>query len=210
MREIFLGALFSYFLGSIPTAYLFGKLYKGIDIRLHGSGHVGATNTFRVLGKVPGTIVLILDILKGLLAVTVIGDLFHVEGVMGRVILGLAAVSGHNWTVFLNFKGGKGIATTLGVLLGLTMKISSFGPALGICVLSWVIIFLITGFVSAASLVAAVMLPVVLWVMKQPLEIISLGAVFCVFVVVRHRSNIQRLLSGKESKVNFPFKRNKT
>ena len=94
-------------MGAIPTAYIAGRLLKGIDIRKHGSGNVGATNVFRVLGKWPGIVVLVLDILKGVVAVTVVGDIFGLIKVDQRVLLALVVVAGHNWTVFLDFKGGK-------------------------------------------------------------------------------------------------------
>src|SRR3989338_148119 len=108
--NIVLSLAVCYLIGSIPTAYWMGRLCKGIDIRRHGSGNVGATNAFRVLGKIPGSIVLLVDVLKGAVAVTIVGDLFGLEHVGSRVLLAVAVVMGHNWTIFLNFKGGKGIA----------------------------------------------------------------------------------------------------
>ena len=207
--NIFSGLALSYLLGSIPTAYLFGKIYKGIDIRQHGSGNVGATNAFRILGKIPGTIVLLLDVLKGLLAVTLVGDIFHpaTENILWRAILGVVVVCGHNWTVFLNFKGGKGMATSLGVLIGLTIKFSQLLVVLLICLGVWSIIFLSSGYVSLASLIAAIALPIVMFFTKQSFEMKILGVVFCVFVIIRHQANIKRLLAGKESRVSFPFRR---
>ncbi|HSV44104.1 MAG TPA: glycerol-3-phosphate 1-O-acyltransferase PlsY [Candidatus Bathyarchaeia archaeon] len=199
--NIFLGIIFSYLLGSIPTAYIFGRVYKGIDIRDHGSGNVGATNTFRVLGKGPGITVLILDILKGLIAVWIVGDIFHVASVLGRVLAGIAAVCGHNWTIFLEFKGGKGIATSLGVLIGLTIKFPSLIFALLICILTWAGTLFLWRYISVSSMAAALILPLAMVVTGQPPEMILLGAVFCVFVIYRHRSNITRLMIGTEHKV---------
>lgn len=199
----------SYLIGSIPTAYLFGRIAKGIDIRQHGSGNVGATNVFRVLGKGPGIIVLIIDIVKGILPLTLVGNLFVVESVAGRVLLGVAAVVGHNWTVFLNFKGGKGIATSLGVLIGLTIQFPTLRPVLLACILVWLVVFLASAYVSLASIVAAVVLPVAMGLTGQPIELIVLGIVFCIFVVLRHRPNIKRLMAGDESKVPLPFHRAK-
>ena len=204
-----LSLILSYLVGSIPTAYIAGRLCKGIDIRQHGSGNVGATNAFRILGKIPGTIVLCIDVLKGVVAITLVGDVFGLDQIWARVFLAVAAVIGHNWTIFLKFKGGKGIATSLGVLIGLTIKISIIRPVLLITVSIWVLIFLLSGFVSLASIVSAVFLPVLMLTFSQPLEVILLGVIFCIFVVFRHRPNIKRLLSGKESRVNFPFNRNK-
>ena len=205
--NLILALLISYLLGSIPTAYLFGKAYKGIDIRQHGSGNVGATNVFRVLGKWPGITVLVIDIIKGVLPLTVVGSFFHVGTVSGRVLLGVAAVVGHNWTVFLRFKGGKGIATSLGVLIGLTIQFPTLRLALLICILVWLAVFLVSAYVSLASILAAIALPVVIVATGQPFEFVLLGVIFCIFVALRHRPNIQRLLAGTESKVPLPFRR---
>lgn len=193
----------SYFLGAIPTAYIAGRLLKDIDIRKHGSGNVGATNVFRVLGKWPGVVVLALDILKGVVAVTLIGDIFGLNQVWHRVSLALVVVAGHNWTVFLDFKGGKGIATSLGVLIGLAIKIAVIRPVLLFTLLVWLAVFLSTGFVSLASIVAAVFLPIIMALTSQTFPLVVLGVIFCVFVVVRHRPNIKRLWAGQESRVSF-------
>lgn len=207
--KFILGLWISYFLGSIPTAYIFGKIYKGIDIRQHGSGNVGATNVFRVLGKGPGIFVLLVDILKGVLAVTVVADILGLNEVMHRVLLGMVAVIGHNWTIFLDFKGGKGIATSLGVLIGLTLKITMIRPVLLFTVLVWLVCFLISGFVSLSSIVAGIFLPIIMVITGQPFAVTLMGVIFCIFVVVRHRPNIKRLLAGQEQRVSFPFKKNK-
>lgn len=202
MKIIFI-FVFSYLIGSIPTAYLFGRL-RGIDIRQHGSGNIGATNAFRVLGKGTGSLVLFLDIVKGIIATVVLPGLLRIPEQVGVYVLsGLIAVAGHNWTCFLQFKGGKGIATSLGVLIGLTIKIVSIRPVLLVTVFSWLIVFLLSGFVSLASIVAAIILPVCMVLTDQPFSLVILGAVFCVFVVLRHRANIQRLLAGKEPRVRF-------
>lgn len=206
---LLLGMLLSYLLGAIPTGYIYGKLAKKIDIREHGSGNMGATNVYRVLGKGPGTFVLILDILKGLLAVWAIGDLFLLDQNYERICLALSAVIGHNWTIFLGFKGGKGIATSLGVLIGLTIKIESIRIVLFLTLLSWLGVFLSTGFVSLASLLAATLLPIIMVLTSQSFEIVLLGIIFCVFVVLRHRPNIKRLLAGQENKIDLPFHKKK-
>ena len=201
---IILGIIISYFIGSIPTAYIYGKLYKGIDIREHGSGNAGATNVFRVLGKIPGIIVLVIDILKGVLPVVIVAVLGSTQ-VIERILFAVCAVCGHNWTIFLNFKGGKGIATSLGVLIGLTIKIASIRIVLILTVLSWLVSFAITGIVSLSSIIAGTFLPVIMVFSGQSFEIICLGVVFCIFVTLRHRPNIKRLLAGKEPKVKLPF-----
>ena len=128
---------------------------------------------------------------------------------MAYVGLGIIAVAGHNWTVFLQFKGGKGIATSLGVLIGLTIKIVEIRPVLISSVLSWLAVFLLTGFVSLASIAASTLLPLYMLLFGESFEFVLMGVVFCVFVVVRHRSNIKRLLAGEERRVKFSFQKNK-
>ena len=203
--QIILSAGLSYLIGAIPTGYLFGKYLKGIDIRQHGSGNMGATNVLRVLGKGPGAAVLILDIVKGIIPTTLIASLCNMESISARVFLGVVAVAGHNWTVFLNFKGGKGIATSLGVLIGLTIAVHAIRPVLFYTLLSWIIIFALSGYVSLASIIAATVLPVAAVLTYQDIVIIFLGIVFCLFVVIRHRPNIKRLLKGEESRIFRPF-----
>lgn len=207
--KLLLAMIFSYVLGAVPNAYILGKLCKGIDIRKHGSGNVGATNVFRVLGKGPGTVVLLLDILKGILAVAVVPDLLGLSEVWHRVVMALIAVSGHNWTVFLNFQGGKGIATSLGVLLGLMIKIAAIRPVVVLTVTIWLLCFLLTGIVSLSSLVAGTLLPILMVWTNQRVEIICLGVIFCIFVILRHRPNIRRLLAGEEPQVQVPFRKKK-
>ena len=208
--NIILGIVLSYLIGAVPTAFIFGKCLKGIDIREHGSGNVGATNAFRVLGKGPGIVVLFIDVMKGILPVTVVADFCGMTTVLLRVLLALIVVCGHNWTVFLNFKGGKGIAASLGVLIGLTIKIAVIRPVLLITVLVWLVCFLFTGFVSLASIIAATILPIIMVLTNQSIEIVALGIIFCIFVVVRHRPNIKRLLQGQESRISTPFRKSKT
>lgn len=200
--------MLSYLLGSIPTAYILGRLYKGIDIRQHGSGNVGASNTFRVLGKKPGIIVLSVDILKGVLALVLVGALFHIEGAFGYALLGVAVVGGHNWTIFLEFKGGKGIATSLGVLIGLTIKFPSLLGVVFICLISWIVTLYFSRYISLSSMVAALVLPFSMVIFGQPSVMVFLGAIFCIFVIYRHQSNITRLINRTESKVPF-FERKK-
>lgn len=207
--NIILGIVVSYLVGSIPTAYLFGRVLKGIDIRQHGSGNVGATNAFRILGKGPGTAVLLIDVLKGAIVTSFVANLFGLTDPMMRVVLGVVAVCGHNWTIFLNFKGGKGIATSLGVLIGLTIAIDSIRPVVSYTFLSWLVVFLASGYVSLASIVASVALPFLALIFPQPFAVVLLSIVLCVFVVLRHRPNITRLLEGKESKVPLPWYKRK-
>lgn len=204
---IILGIVLSYLIGSIPTAYIFGKYYKDIDIRQFGSGNVGATNVFRVLGKGPGFFVLFLDILKGILAVAVVPDILGLTKIGHRIVLALFVVGGHNWTIFLNFKGGKGIATSLGVLVGLTIKVAVIRPVLLLTVLTWIVCFLLTRYVSLSSILASTLLPIYMVATNQSFEVVLLGIIFGLFVVIRHRPNIKRLLSGKESRVPLSLKK---
>ena len=200
--NVILGLIISYLLGSIPSAFIIGKLIKKIDIRDYGSGNVGATNVFRVLGKVPGTIVLIMDIAKGILATMFLADILGLPGVIYKVIFGLVAVSGHIWTVFLKFKGGKGVATSLGVLLGLAIKIAGLGSVLLLTLATWIVVFVISGFVSLASLLAAILAPIYMLIFNLGIEVVSLGIILCVIIVLRHLPNIKRLLAGVESRVD--------
>jgi glycerol-3-phosphate acyltransferase PlsY len=180
---------------------------RGIDIRDYGSGNVGATNAFRVLGKTSGTLVLIIDVAKGILPLTLVGNMFGLTDVVQRILLGMAVVAGHNWTPFLKFKGGKGIAASLGVLIGLTIQYPSLRAVLLACLVVWTVVFMLSGYVSLASMIAALILPLAMWLTGQEPPLMILGATFCVFVMVRHRINIQRLLTGKEHRVNLPFSR---
>ena len=199
--------ILSYLIGSIPVAYIFGRVLKGIDIREHGSGNMGATNAFRVLGKGPGTAVLILDIIKGIIPVTLLANAFGLEDALSLVIISVVAVSGHNWTIFLGFKGGKGMATSLGVLIGLAIQFQVLRIILLWVVMTWLALFLLFGYVSLASIAAAVVFPVLMVVRLEPLPLIIMSIVLCVFIVFRHRSNIKRLAQGQENRVSFPFRK---
>lgn len=208
MLWIIPGIVISYLIGSIPTAYIFGRVLKGIDIRQFGSGNVGATNALRVLGKSAGITVLILDILKGFLAVFFLSGFIGpkitaLSGEILLIILGLSCISGHNWTIFLNFKGGKGLATTLGVLWCFALKIPGFSLVLGLSVLIWFIVFIITRIVSVASIISAITLPVAAIIFKQTNIVILSSIVFSALVILRHKSNLKRILKGEEPRLSF-------
>jgi len=180
---------------------------KGIDIRRYGSGNVGATNALRVLGKGVGITVLALDIVKGFLPLLLMGDFFALRSGLNPqityILLGVSCICGHNWTIFLQFKGGKGIATTLGMLLALAVKIQGLGLVIGLVVLVWLAFFLICRIVSLSSIIAAVSLPLLMILLhQQPIMIIA-GTLLCVFTIYRHKSNIQRLIEGKEARIRF-------
>jgi len=207
MAYLILGLIVSYLLGSIPTAYLFGRA-KGIDIRQHGSGNVGATNALRVLGKAAGITVLFLDVLKGFLAVIVLGDILIkltpvVPAETARIILGIACICGHNWTVFLKFKGGKGVATTFGVLIGLAFKVFNLPIVLGLVILIWFLTFFFSRIVSLSSVAASIALPVFTVFFKLSLTIIIASLVLSVFSLFRHKGNLVRLFQGKEPRLSF-------
>lgn len=198
-----LGILISYLIGSIPTAYILGRLLKGIDIRKFGSGNVGATNALRVLGKPAGITVLVLDILKGFIVVAFWGDFLalrtiYVSDETLRIILGLSVVLGHNWTVFLRFRGGKGVACTFGVLLGLAFRIEGLKVILAMSILTWVSILVITRIVSLASILTGITLPIYMMLFKQSRILLSLSIILSIFIILRHKSNLKRLLQGKE------------
>jgi glycerol-3-phosphate acyltransferase PlsY len=206
MPLITIGIIISYLIGAIPTAYIFGRVLKGIDIRKHGSGNVGATNALRVLGKKAGITVLILDVLKGIFAI-LLAEAFvarvSLDPLLLRLLFGLSCISGHNWTIFLRFKGGKGMATTLGVLIGLAVKTPGLGLILIMLILSWLLIFLLFRIVSLASVCAAIALPVYMLVFRQPPAIIITAFVLSGFVILRHKPNLIRLLQGKETRLKF-------
>ena len=203
--------IISYLIGSIPTAYVFGRA-RGIDIRQHGSGNVGATNALRVLGKKTGIIVLGIDILKGLVPVIFLGNILSVKTLplmndeQLRILIALMCIVGHNWTVFLNFKGGKGMATSLGVLIGLATKVSGLGAALGIAIGAWLVIFLAIRIVSLASIISALILPLAAFFIKLSPLLIGTSIVLCAFIIIRHKANIARLVKGKEPRLSFKKK----
>jgi glycerol-3-phosphate acyltransferase PlsY len=182
-----------YLLGSISFSYLFGKWFKGIDIRNHGSGNAGATNTLRVLGKGPAIAVLILDALKGVLAVYIGRWIGLNEWVV--VLSGLAAIIGHNWPIYFGFRGGKGIATTIGVMASLCFLPTLFAGLIAIALIA------ITRYVSLGSLVLTVILPFLIWGMDRPNEVLLASIIVCLFAFFRHRTNIAKLLQGKENRI---------
>ena len=205
---LIIGLILSYLVGSIPTAYLFGRIIKGIDIRKHGSGNVGATNAFRVLGAPIGITVLLLDACKGVIGVVCIADILLKQGiglnpVFLRILLGLSAVLGHSLTIFLKFKGGKGMATTLGVLIGLAIKFSALKVILISELLIWAVVFLFSRIVSLASIISAVFFPLLFIALKQPLPFVVMSLCLSAFIIYRHKANIARLLAGGEPRLNF-------
>ncbi len=201
MRELGL-IILAYLIGSIPTALIISKKYFGIDIRDYGSGNMGATNTFRVLGKRYGTIVMICDILKGMAAVSLFYFLpFYLNNELARtnfmIGLGLASVIGHVFPIFAGFKGGKGVATLFGMLLVVQ-------PIVAICcVVVFLLALFLTRYVSLSSVLGAIMLPIsVLWIWNEEEFLYRLFAlIIAVMVVLTHQKNIGRILRGVETRV---------
>ncbi|MGI8383762.1 glycerol-3-phosphate 1-O-acyltransferase PlsY [Robertmurraya sp. P23] len=193
--EIALIVIVSYLLGSIPSGLIVGKAFYGIDIREHGSGNLGGTNTFRTLGKKAGIIVTAADILKGTLASS-LPVIFGVEGQIDPLIAGMIAVVGHMYPVFANFKGGKAVATSGGVLL-------ACAPVM---FLVMVVVFLlslyITKFVSLSSIIASIVAVIYAVIAKEPLLIIVVS-LLSLFVIYRHRANIKRIINKTEPKIKW-------
>jgi glycerol-3-phosphate acyltransferase PlsY len=202
----FIYLLAAYVIGSVPTAIIAGKLLRKIDIREHGSGNAGATNVFRVLGWKPGLVVLLIDMLKGFIVVFylsafVLTDTF--DPALIQVTGGLAAILGHIFSLFAQFKGGKGVGTAAGVFLGLEPL-----PVL-ICLLIFIGIVWCTRYVSLGSIFAAIFLPVLILLksalLDKPLSQANLviAVILMLTIIITHRSNITRLLHGQENKLTF-------
>lgn len=185
-------ALLSYLLGSLPTGFVAGKM-RGLDIRTVGSGNIGATNVFRALGKTAGCIVLAIDAFKGFAACRYLPLLFSDSPQENlRIVAGVSAILGHNYTCWLKFKGGKGIATSAGVLLGWLPL------ALAIVLGLWLVVFAATRYVSLASIAAAAALPLAAWVTGGSKRMIAIAAFVGGLAIYKHRPNIKRLIGGTE------------
>lgn len=194
----------SYLLGSIPTAYIVARA-NGIDIRKTGSGNVGATNVLRALGKWWGLLTFVLDAAKGfapayacpILAVTV----FHSTSEPSYIglLCSAAAVAGHNWPVFLGFKGGKGVATSAGALFGLAPLAGAIGLSI------WILVFLLTRYVSLASIIATLFTCISTWFLhlQGGCVLPSVFSVLGLILIWRHRGNISRLLKGTENRMQL-------
>lgn len=191
--QYFIAAVLSYLIGSIPNGLIIGKLLRGIDIREFGSKNIGATNVFRVLGPWPALLVFVSDMLKGLLGVY-LGQ-YLTDTSVGQLLGGMLAITGHNWSLFLGFKGGRGVATGLGVVAVLVPKITA------IIFLIWAVIVYFTRYVSLGSIVAAGFLPVFIWLFNERVEYLYFGIIAGLFVILRHRPNIERLIKGQELKI---------
>lgn len=179
--------------GSVPSGLWLVQAFHGIDIRNYGSKNIGTTNVFRTVGPKTAVLVLIADAFKGILAVGIMSYLFH--NPLLDVITALGALLGHNYSLFLGFKGGKGVATALGLLIFMMPKVAvaSFGI--------WLVCVLLTRYVSLGSIMAAIFTPPLAWYLGYPSAYVIFSVVAAFFVVLRHKENIHRLLTGTESKI---------
>ena len=200
----------AYLLGSFPTGYIAGKLLKGIDIREVGSGSTGATNVLRTLGKGPGAFVLVIDCLKGVFAIALIYWLFSFAPAQNLIpstvdipiwqpwmitLSGLFAILVHSKSIFLGFSGGKSVATSLGILLAMNWQVGvATAVVFAVCVA-------ISRIVSLSSISGAIAVPILMVILQQPLPYILFGVAGGLYVILRHRTNIERLLAGMEPKI---------
>lgn len=198
----------AYLLGSIPNAVWIGRKFYGIDVREHGSHNAGATNTLRVLGRKAGFIVFVLDFFKGFLAVSLAYAAGYAAGSPQmynmKFALSAAAVVGHIFPIFAGFKGGKGVATLAGAVMGV------YPPAVLLCLVTFLAVFLIWHYVSLASMTAVIALPIyTVFVFRQTyIPLIIFCCAISVLLLITHRKNINRLLNGTESKITFSKKTN--
>ena len=184
--------LAAYLIGAFPSSYVVGKLTRGIDLRQHGSGNLGATNAFRVLGWKAATPVFILDIFKGWLPTFWFPRIDGNPAWEFALAYGAAAVIGHAFSVYVRFKGGKGVATSAGVFLALAPA------AIGITTIVWVTLLFATGIVSVASVVSAIVLPIAVLLIGSHRLVLALAIALALFVTYAHRANIKRLMRGEE------------
>lgn len=188
-----LGFFLGHFCGSVPSGLWLVKAFHGIDIRDYGSKNIGTTNVFRTVGTKTAVLVLLADALKGIIAVAVMNYCF--QSSLLNVITALGALLGHNYSLFLGFRGGKGVATALGLLIFLMPKVAIGSFAI------WFILVLLTRFVSLGSIVAAICTPLLAWYLNYPVSYVIFSVIAAFFVVIRHKENIHRLLTGTESKI---------
>lgn len=193
MLDFIVAAAISYLLGSIPNGLILGKTIWGVDLRQHGSKNIGATNAWRTIGKAGGISIFALDFLKGAIS-AYLG--LHLGGSeLAGIICGLLAIAGHSWSLFLSFNGGKGVATGLGVIAALMPTVTLIVFAV------WFAIVYFTGYVSLGSIIGAALVPILALFFGLHTEFLVLGLIAAVFIIYRHKSNIERLLNGTESKI---------
>ncbi len=196
---ILLVAMGAYLVGSLPTGYLVARA-KGVDIRAHGSGNIGATNVFRILGIAAGVLVLLTDALKGALAVLCLPPWVRLwipdaDPVVLQLTAALGSVLGHNYTCWLRFKGGKGVATSAGAMAALVP------PAFLVTLAVFLVVLATSRYVSLASILAAIALPIAAWYTQVPRSVFGLTAVLAALAIWKHRANAHRLLAGTENRL---------
>ena len=184
-------AILAYLIGSIPSGLIIGKILFNTDVRQYGSKNIGATNTYRVIGLKAALPVFLCDALKGAAGVVLLSS----YGPMYMILGGILAMMGHNWSIFLGFKGGRGVATGLGVLIALSPLVAL------IAFLVWGVIVYFTKLVSLGSIIAAALVPILMYFTGESYWFVGFGALAALFVIVRHWDNIKRLLAGNELKV---------
>lgn len=185
--------LAAYLLGSVPFGYIIGRM-RGIDVRRYGSGNIGASNVMRILGVPAGILVLVLDALKGYIGVIAM-RMAGYDAPELLLLVGLCAVVGHTWSIFLRFRGGRGVATSLGVIIALAPAVAA------VAFLTWVVVLILTRYISLSSVVAGAVLPIAMILFKQPGVYILGGFIIFILDVYRHVPNFQRLLTGTEPKI---------
>ena len=189
--------LVSYLFGALPIGLLVGRMVKGIDVRDYGSGNIGASNVWRTMGPLWGVAVFLFDFCKGFFPTHLAGRMHEVSPWL-PVLVGLAAILGHNFSPFLKFKGGKGVATSLGVVYGLSPVAAAVGFAM------WGLCLLVTRYISVSSMIAAVVTSLVLIGLNRDLPHVLFALLVAFFVILKHRANMGRLKAGTEPKVGRP------
>ncbi|RQD74621.1 MAG: glycerol-3-phosphate 1-O-acyltransferase [Candidatus Syntrophonatronum acetioxidans] len=189
----YMSIIIAYLIGSISFGYIFCKILKGVDIREYGSGSTGATNISRILGFGPALLIFVLDALKGVSALY-LTQLFTDNPYL-VILAGIAVVAGHNWPVFFGFRGGRGIATSLGVLIGISPLVVLWLLFIGLSIIA------VTRYVSLGSVTGAISLPLLMWYFGLEVPYIFFGTLMTIMAVVRHIPNLKRLKEGKESKI---------
>lgn len=194
MLKIIIYLILSYLCGAIPFGYIVAKLFRNIDIRTVGSGNPGATNVYRTISKPLGILTLLLDMLKGFIPVYFV-SIINPSSYLIVLVVALVTILGHIFTIFLNFKGGKGVATGCGIFFALNPL------ATAICLITFIIVLTISKYVSLGSICAAIMLPIAILFFNSNIQLVIFSTIIAIVVIVRHISNIKRLLNGTENKI---------
>jgi acyl phosphate:glycerol-3-phosphate acyltransferase len=189
----------SFVIGSIPFGYIVTRLVKDVDIRKHGSGNIGATNVVRVVGKKWGIVVFLLDLLKGAIAPLLMVS-YGSQSSLAIILSAIVVVCGHNWTIFLKFKGGKGVAASLGAVIAMSFIFTHLWISLTAALLVWLFIFYGFRYVSLASLTASVVFCASSFILEVPIEIKLFSLILSGFIAIRHKANIKKLVRRTENR----------